>query len=253
MNNNNNSNHSVNVIEQFLKNLSPLPGTVRTNMAQIRKLDAECQSSSKEAQNTIKHLFNSWKSKGRDNKKKNYESIEKLFSKMSQLSDEKIKIAEQTYELVDKYIVKLDRDTEKFNIYAKRKMGENSNLHKVSFEPNKSGNKKRRFDSTSSTTEGKRSMKKNKMTLSVMESEEPATSSVFLGPISGDIAHLSDVPVDPNEPTYCYCKQVSFGQMVMCDNKNCPIEWFHFQCVGLASIPRGKWFCNQCSEAKKRK
>ena len=115
MNNNNNSNHSVNVIEQFLKNLSPLPGTVRylfigikyfidlqhtrTNMAQIRKLDAECQSSSKEAQNTIKHLFNSWKSKGRDNKKKNYESIEKLFSKMSQLSDEKIKIAEQTYEL----------------------------------------------------------------------------------------------------------------------------------------------------------
>ena len=139
-------------------------------------------------------------------------------------------------------------------------MGENSNLHKVSFEPNKSGNKKRRFDSTSSTTEGKRSMKKNKMTLSVMESEEPATSSVFLGPISGDvgsyllqinthslcqkrklhtltlfpnskyfevqIAHLSDVPVDPNEPTYCYCKQVSFGQMVMCDNKNCPIEWY---------------------------
>lgn len=89
--------------------------------------------------------------------------------------------------LVDKYIVKLDRDTEKFNIYAKRKMGENSNLHKVSFEPNKSGNKKRRFDSTSSTTEGKRSMKKNKMTLSVMESEEPATSSVFLGPISGDV------------------------------------------------------------------
>lgn len=29
-----------------------------------------------------------------------------------------------------------------------------------------------------------------------------------------------DLPVDPNEPTYCFCNQVSFGEMIGCDNHN---------------------------------
>ena len=35
------------------------------------------------------------------------------------------------------------------------------------------------------------------------------------------ITHPSDVldmPVDPNEPTYCLCHQVSYGEMIGCDN-----------------------------------
>ena len=27
-----------------------------------------------------------------------------------------------------------------------------------------------------------------------------------------------DMPVDPNEPTYCICNQVSYGEMIGCDN-----------------------------------
>lgn len=34
-----------------------------------------------------------------------------------------------------------------------------------------------------------------------------------------------DMPIDPNEPRYCYCNQVSFGDMVACDNDDCPLEW----------------------------
>lgn len=26
----------------------------------------------------------------------------------------------------------------------------------------------------------------------------------------------------------CFCQTVSYDQMIACDNKNCPIEWFHF-------------------------
>lgn len=26
------------------------------------------------------------------------------------------------------------------------------------------------------------------------------------------------MPVDPNEPTYCLCHQVSYGEMIGCDN-----------------------------------
>ncbi|RZS25142.1 hypothetical protein BHM03_00058296, partial [Ensete ventricosum] len=30
----------------------------------------------------------------------------------------------------------------------------------------------------------------------------------------------ADQPIDPNEPTYCVCHQVSFGDMIACDNEN---------------------------------
>lgn len=53
-------------------------------------------------------------------------------------------------------------------------------------------------------------------------------------------------PIDPDEPTYCLCDQISFGEMILCDNDLCPIEWFHFSCVSLLSKPKGKWFCPNC-------
>jgi hypothetical protein len=36
-----------------------------------------------------------------------------------------------------------------------------------------------------------------------------------------------------DEQTYCICDQISFGQMIGCDNSNCKIEWFHFDCKFL--------------------
>uniref|UniRef100_T1IRH2 Inhibitor of growth protein n=1 Tax=Strigamia maritima TaxID=126957 RepID=T1IRH2_STRMM len=55
-----------------------------------------------------------------------------------------------------------------------------------------------------------------------------------------------DQPIDPDEPTYCLCEQVSFGEMICCDNEQCSIEWFHFSCVGLSTKPKGKWYCPNC-------
>ncbi|XP_029587509.1 inhibitor of growth protein 4 [Salmo trutta] len=62
-----------------------------------------------------------------------------------------------------------------------------------------------------------------------------------------------DMPVDPNEPTYCLCHQVSYGEMIGCHNTDCSIEWFHFACVGLTTKPRGKWYCPRCTQERKRK
>jgi hypothetical protein len=59
-------------------------------------------------------------------------------------------------------------------------------------------------------------------------------------------------PIGPDEPTYCLCDQVSFGEMIGCDNEDCPIEWFHFVCVGLTSKPKGRWYCPQCSKQRSR-
>lgn len=58
---------------------------------------------------------------------------------------------------------------------------------------------------------------------------------------------------DPNEPRYCICNQVSYGDMVACDNEDCPFEWFHYPCVNITSTPKGKWYCPQCSSSMKRR
>lgn len=59
-----------------------------------------------------------------------------------------------------------------------------------------------------------------------------------------------------DQTPYCFCRQVSFGAMVGCDNPKCKYEWFHYKCVGLEAEPIGKWYCPDCTkrmEKKKRK
>ena len=61
---------------------------------------------------------------------------------------------------------------------------------------------------------------------------------------------------------YCYCKQVSWGDMIQCENKTCPRRWFHYSCVGLSASPKGKkylllflfvgkWYCKDCQQGNK--
>ncbi|OJD15589.1 hypothetical protein AJ78_04179 [Emergomyces pasteurianus Ep9510] len=52
-----------------------------------------------------------------------------------------------------------------------------------------------------------------------------------------DSSRQGDDEEDEGEPRYCYCNQVSFGEMVACDNETCPREWFHLSCVGLSRAP----------------
>lgn len=48
------------------------------------------------------------------------------------------------------------------------------------------------------------------------------------------------------EPVYCYCQQVSYGEMVGCDGESCEKEWFHLPCTGLKELPKGEWYCDDC-------
>ncbi|KAK9773663.1 hypothetical protein AB5N19_05472 [Seiridium cardinale] len=57
---------------------------------------------------------------------------------------------------------------------------------------------------------------------------------------------------DEEGKKYCLCQHVSYGDMVACDNPDCPYEWFHWNCVGLKSEPEGRWFCPECREQRKK-
>uniref|UniRef100_T1JV73 Zinc finger PHD-type domain-containing protein n=1 Tax=Tetranychus urticae TaxID=32264 RepID=T1JV73_TETUR len=62
-----------------------------------------------------------------------------------------------------------------------------------------------------------------------------------------------DTPIDPDEPTYCSCEQVSYGEMICCDNTHCPIEWFHFACVALTTKPKVNKFSTNTKLSSKAK
>ena len=51
------------------------------------------------------------------------------------------------------------------------------------------------------------------------------------------------------EELWCSCHNPSNGQqMIACENEDCQVEWFHFSCVGLSSVPEGEWYCPSCRE-----
>lgn len=71
-------------------------------------------------------------------------------------------------------------------------------------------------------------------------------------PSSGPTVIVEDFMIDPNEPHYCICKQVAYGEMIACDDEECDIEWYHLGCVGLTKTPRNNWLCPSCTAKRKR-
>ena len=51
---------------------------------------------------------------------------------------------------------------------------------------------------------------------------------------------------DGDDTKYCFCHNVSYGDMVACDNENCPYQWFHWGCIGITEEPVGEWLCPHC-------
>jgi hypothetical protein len=51
-----------------------------------------------------------------------------------------------------------------------------------------------------------------------------------------------------NDERYCCCRGVVQGNMVACENPACPFQWFHLECVGLATGEAGEcWLCPYCT------
>lgn len=68
------------------------------------------------------------------------------------------------------------------------------------------------------------------------ESDEEETAKSRKKPLKNKNRKASDSVLK-----YCICNKPSFGRMVACDDHDCPIEWFHFNCVRVKKIPKGEW------------
>lgn len=82
-------------------------------------------------------------------------------------------------------------------------------------------------------------------------STSSVTSSIDRDFVSGIEAEVGS-EYDGDEPRYCHCKKLAYGNMVACDNDDCAREWFHLACVNLEKPPTGraKWYCSdECKDA----
>jgi len=81
-------------------------------------------------------------------------------------------------------------------------------------------------------------------------SREPVADSTGVVPVpcaavTAEATEGDDDDDDGPGRLWCYCSKPSFGQMIMCDNKQCTIVWFHFDCLELCVAPKGKWYCQK--------
>jgi len=254
-------------LEHYLDGLENLPTELQRNFKLMRDLDTRAQnlmqSIDEKANDFMDTLVKDRESIPEEVRKDKLKAIQDSFNLAKEYGDDKVQLAIQTYELVDKHIRRLDSDLARFEgeIQDKTLSARSKSEEIIGKKGRKKGKdvksvtKKKRAASSEDDEQrgnaGNNSQKASKKQKKSVDPEEISADAAGGTPTSLDMP--LDMPVDPNEPTYCLCHQVSYGEMIGCDNLDCPIEWFHFACVGLTIKPKGKWFCSKCSQDRKKK
>lgn len=60
----------------------------------------------------------------------------------------------------------------------------------------------------------------------------------------------------PDPELWCICRRPDDGsKMILCDNDQCLIKWFHVECLKMVAIPgpEDSWYCANCSFLQKPK
>uniref|UniRef100_A0A3B4GT05 Inhibitor of growth protein n=1 Tax=Pundamilia nyererei TaxID=303518 RepID=A0A3B4GT05_9CICH len=167
-------------------------------------------------------------------------SIQRALIRSQELGDEKIQIAGQMVELVENRTRQIDWHSEL--LLSSQEIPESGG--------EKAGGKRSRRQKNGENRESYGGLDHaEEVGVGVSREKKAKTSSKKKKRSKGKSEREvspPDLPIDPDEPTYCLCEQVSYGEMIGCDNDECPIEWFHFSCVGLHHKPKGKWYCPKC-------
>ena len=143
-----------------------------------------------------------------------YTKASQTLQELSEISQKKINIALKNRDIIDSLIGKLDKEL----------------VVKKDLVPIPVGNNNALDDEETLIMDVKKNPTiKKKTSVSLIKPPTLSTSMV------------------EEEAVYCFCRLGSFGNMIGCDNEECPIEWFHYNCVGLTEPPRGSWYCPTCA------
>lgn len=214
-------------LDGFINNIASLPSDLHRNYALMRELDQQLQVLQKQNEERCDReleLIRKGAESGNITDASVFRFSDDALAEQKDccnIADEKVALAVQAYDLVDGHIQRLDKYMKKFDEELRRERELAGALGAMDQNTDNSGRIGR----------GNESSKPGRK-----------RSQVVSEPLNIDL----DLPVDPNEPTYCFCNQVSYGEMIACDGPDCNIEWFHYGCVGIKERPKGNWYCPNC-------
>lgn len=175
--------------------------------------------------------------------------IKELIMQGFAYSDEKVSVASTAADVVQKHMIRIERDFELLEEDMPQYIREGSPIPQITTKEAAIRNAPKRVDhgtpKKSSTSKGlgrEETMTPQPVISRHGRQSKPRRRSLSPVPPASRVAQ-------EDEPTYCYCNQVSYGEMVACDNVQCPMEWFHLACVNLSAPPKGSWFCDACRKA----
>ncbi|XP_023389729.1 inhibitor of growth protein 4 isoform X3 [Pteropus medius] len=204
-------------LEHYLDSIENLPFELQRNFQLMRDLDQRTEDLKAEIDKLATEYMSSARNLSSEEKLALLKQIQEAYGKCKEFGDDKVQLAMQTYEMVDKHIRRLDTDLARFEADLKEKQIESSDYDSSSSKGRTQKEKKaaraRSKGKNSDEEAPKAAQKKLKL---VRTSPEYGMPSVTFGSVHP--SDVLDMPVDPNEPTYCLCHQVSYGEMIGCDN-----------------------------------
>lgn len=219
----------VSYLKEYVERVADLPAELQRRFAMIKDLESRAVKAQQDVIDDLKQNHKRPRIRA--------DAVDDVLS----LTEEKIRVAGQIYDLVDRHIRALDEDLKSLeagNLPYREKLGleENQKACEVLGLPLGKENKGKAAAAPIVKPKKKKGRKK------ASEGHDLEGQAVAQNP--GTAAKTG--AVDESEPLYCSCHRISFGDMIACDNNECPIEWFHYECVGLTSVPKGKWYCPDC-------
>ncbi|KAL7312710.1 hypothetical protein PS15m_012373 [Mucor circinelloides] len=282
--------------------LENLPSEIQYHWAEIRNRYDQAKAPErriKSGQHDLTKIHRQWFTQELDKKEKLLkhqpviiQRIQNDYNKLEDLANERVSLAEEALKLVDRHLLRLQRDLDKHDQEHPEYAPESSlptrsytiphgiladldDLQAEEDDEDDIEDEEEEMEHLDHEEDGEEEEEKEQEQVVHRPIKPVAEDKIEPKPIT--VVHTPPVKVDPEiqtiianrnqkrkkkearesdkgEPLYCFCQQVSYGEMVACDGENCPYEWFHMDCVGLEEPPKGAWYCSDCTaEMRKRK
>ncbi|KAI8329336.1 hypothetical protein BC941DRAFT_443267 [Chlamydoabsidia padenii] len=234
-------------LQEYIQSLENLPSEVKYHWAEIQNREDQGKNLERRVhsqQLDLTKFHRQWFNQELEKREKilKHETlvirrIQRDYDKLEELSNERIQLAETALRLVDRHLKKLGHD---LDLLDKTNPEYQEPLEMTSLlDPKKHGIEKV-LASTSAVDDDDDD-----------DEEEDDEEAYFAAMMANrqkkrKKKEARDGEEHAEEPLYCYCRQVSYGEMVGCDGENCPYEWFHMECTGLDAPPKGAWYCDEC-------
>ncbi|KAI8064723.1 hypothetical protein BC940DRAFT_305181 [Gongronella butleri] len=227
-------------LQEYIQSLDNLPSEIHYHWAEIQNRDEQGKNLERRiqtGQHDLMKIHRQWFQQDQEKREKYAKHepnlirrIQRDYDKLEDLAAERIQLAENALHLMDRHIKRLGTDLAQLD----QAHPELRPSQEIIAPPTTNGLDELPDEEEEEDVEAYFNMMQRQKKRKKKEVQEGVEDGA-------------------EEPLYCYCRQVSYGEMVGCDGENCPYEWFHMDCTGLTAPPKGAWFCDECSQEGNRK